>query len=421
MDNLFETAEAEAARQLFYFLADRDDVTEAVRSGAWQAADLGVAPRLTLTGAIAAADRRKAVATTTRDESPFKVYNLQRQFIAFLEDAACARRRVPGGRGEVVFYNLGKFSQAISDFESIHFHSNPVEKYATFAGFLEHHADNAYPEGWQDNAFVSPDAVRIMTVHQAKGLQWPVVFIPQLVKNRFPSASRRWADRWHLIPDAAFDNAARYEGGLEDERRLFYVAATRAQKFLHLTWAPIAGNKQRTDAVGLLRRGARVEVREAPRTRLHRPRTARRRRRRPSVANVSLLVLGPEVLLRVSVPVQAAHPLRVQRAAGRGAWASENRCTTRWPRCTPAHRAARIARRRRTALVERTCTRPYAYPALREKLEQPREDAIEGYIRQQGTDSRTSSSPRRRSRSRSATACRWPAASTSCGASTPAR
>ena len=46
------------------------------------------------------------------------------------------------GRGEVVFYNLGKFSQAISDFESIHFHSSPVEKYKSFAGFLRHHAEH---------------------------------------------------------------------------------------------------------------------------------------------------------------------------------------------------------------------------------------------------------------------------------------
>ena len=41
---------------------------------------------------------------------------------------------MPGGRGEVVFYNLGKFSQVISDFESIHFHSNPVEKYTSLRG-----------------------------------------------------------------------------------------------------------------------------------------------------------------------------------------------------------------------------------------------------------------------------------------------
>ena len=59
---------------------------------------------------------------------------------------------MPDGRGEVVFYNLGKFSQAISDFESIHFHSKPVEKYESFATSSSTSAEHAYPEGWQDSA-----------------------------------------------------------------------------------------------------------------------------------------------------------------------------------------------------------------------------------------------------------------------------
>jgi DNA helicase-2/ATP-dependent DNA helicase PcrA len=184
MDDLFQTDEAEAARQLFYFLAD--EIDEPTLRAAWQRAALGIIPD-GLNRAVAEAVRARTEMKRA-DVGQFKVYNLQRQFVAFLENAGLREERVPGGRGEVVFYNLGKFSQAISDFESIHFHSNPVEKYASFAGFLRHHAESAYPEGWQDNAFVSPDAVRIMTVHQSKGLQWPVVFIPQLVRNRFPPA-----------------------------------------------------------------------------------------------------------------------------------------------------------------------------------------------------------------------------------------
>ena len=239
MDNLFQTDEAEAARQLFYFLAD--EINEATLRAAWRSADLGIVPdaldRAVTTAVSAREDMKKA------EVGQFKIYNLQRQFIAFLKDAGLREERVPGGRGEVVFYNLGKFSQAISDFESIHFHSKPVEKYASFAGFLRYHAESVYPEGWQDNAFVSPDAVRIMTVHQSKGLQWPIVFIPQLVRNRFPSRVVGGRTAWHLIPDVAFDNAARYKGGFDDERRLFYVAVTRAQKFLHMSWAPQEGNQ----------------------------------------------------------------------------------------------------------------------------------------------------------------------------------
>ena len=49
--------------------------------------------------------------------------NLQRAYLDFLEALALREERIPCGRGEVVYYNLGKFSQVISDFEEIHFTS----------------------------------------------------------------------------------------------------------------------------------------------------------------------------------------------------------------------------------------------------------------------------------------------------------
>jgi DNA helicase-2/ATP-dependent DNA helicase PcrA len=144
-----------------------------------------------------------------------------------------------------VFYNLGKFSQLITDFETIHYHSKPVEKYASFADFLQYRAEDAYPEGWQDNQYANPDAVRIMTVHQAKGMQWPVVFVPALLRNRFPAAGVGGRNVWHVLPRNGIKGQPRFEGTIEDERRLFYVAMTRSQKFLYLTWAPIAGKNNR--------------------------------------------------------------------------------------------------------------------------------------------------------------------------------
>jgi hypothetical protein len=71
---------------------------------------------------------------------------LQRQFLTFLEDMELREETVPNGRGEVVFYNLGKFSQLISDFETIHYHSKPDAKYEAFCGFLQYRAESAYPE-----------------------------------------------------------------------------------------------------------------------------------------------------------------------------------------------------------------------------------------------------------------------------------
>jgi DNA helicase-2/ATP-dependent DNA helicase PcrA len=242
MTNLFGAAEAEAARQLFYFMADRPAADTDVVERAWLDAHLGV-DLTDLKQAIANAAKAKA-SLSESDQKRWGLYSIQRLFLTFLEDAGVREERIPDGHGEVVFYNLGKFSQLISDFETIHYHSKPSEKYRSFADFLLYRAEDAYPEGWQDNQYANPDAMRIMTIHQAKGMEWPVVFAPALLKNRFPAKKPGGRTVWHLLPRAGIKGQPRFEGTLEDERRLFYVAMTRSQKFLHLTWAPIPGNKQ---------------------------------------------------------------------------------------------------------------------------------------------------------------------------------
>jgi DNA helicase-2/ATP-dependent DNA helicase PcrA len=241
MTNLFATREAEAARQLFYFIGDHPRVDEAAVEHAWNTAHLGLDSDALHAAIEAAAAARTAL--TDPDQKRWGQYSIQRVFLNFLEQAGVREERVPDGRGEVVFYNLGKFSQLISDFETIHYHSEPAAKYAAFADFLQHRAQDAYPEGWQDNQYANPDAVRIMTVHQAKGMQWPVVFVPALLKNRFPAKKPGGRNVWHLLPRDGIRDQARFEGTLEDERRLFYVAMTRSQKFLHLTWAPLPRNQ----------------------------------------------------------------------------------------------------------------------------------------------------------------------------------
>ncbi len=76
-------------------------------------------------------------------------------------------------------------------------------------------------EGVED---VTLDAVDVTTVHQAKGLEWPVVFVPCVSQIRFPSSNTGKARNWH-VPQGYF-NRIRYEGTVNDERRLFYVAMT---------------------------------------------------------------------------------------------------------------------------------------------------------------------------------------------------
>ena len=72
-----------------------------------------------------------------------------------------------------------------------------------------------------------------------------MVFVPALLRNRFPAVKIGGRNVRHLIPRDGVQDQARFEGTIEDERRLFYVAMTRSQKFLHLTWAPIAGMNNR--------------------------------------------------------------------------------------------------------------------------------------------------------------------------------
>ncbi|WP_420636645.1 ATP-dependent helicase [Candidatus Palauibacter sp.] len=240
MTNLFGTAEAEAARQLFYFIGD-NGVDAAGVEQAWISADLGFEAEALSTAVEGAATAKAAL--TDPDQKRWGQYSIQRVFLNFLEQAGLREEVVPNGRGEVVFYNLGKFSQVISDFEAIHYQSKPSEKYGSFASFLQYRAEDAYAEGWQDNQYANPDAVRIMTIHQAKGMQWPVVLVPALLRNRFPAKKPGGRTAWHLIPREGIKGQARYEGTIEDERRLFYVAMTRSQKFLHLTWAPVSSNQ----------------------------------------------------------------------------------------------------------------------------------------------------------------------------------
>jgi ATP-dependent DNA helicase UvrD/PcrA len=242
LTNLFDAAEVQAAVRLFdYIVGDADEA--AVRAS-WVAADLGLSD----TGLMRGLEVLKR-ARSWKPGERWSAYNIQRAYLNFLEATELREERIPptstgASRGEVVYYNLGKFSQVISDFESIYFQSEPSEKYKTFVWWLRNEAPDYYEEGGDDVGFAQPDAVQVMTIHQAKGMEWPAVFVPALQRNRFPStAGGRGRSKWHIMPMAAVPDAARYDGSVEDERRLFYVALTRSKKFLICSYAPTPDNQ----------------------------------------------------------------------------------------------------------------------------------------------------------------------------------
>jgi DNA helicase-2/ATP-dependent DNA helicase PcrA len=376
MNNLFSTPEAEAARQIFYFIRSRSDATGLAR--AWQTADLGIS-RKALAKAVEGA-RKTRESLEEADEKRWGFYSLQRQFLFFLADLELREEQVPDGRGEVVFYNLGKFSQLISDFETIHYHSNPVNKYESFCGFLEHRAESAYPEGWQDNQYGNLDAVRIMTIHQAKGMQWPAVFIPALVKNRFPCRKPGGRSVWHILPRESVVGQERYEGSIEDERRLFYVAMTRAQKFLHLTWAPVPGNKQAQRVSEFWE-----DVLPSKWVKRRPPDYSKRRRLPPapraSVANVALsfsdLKYFFECPYQFKLRILYGFNAPIHEALGYGKSLHDVLADVH----ARAIRGEVPRKGEVPGLVETHLHTPYAYPALRDKLEESARRIVSDYLR----------------------------------------
>lgn len=153
--------------------------------------------------------------------------SIQKLFHLIVKYMGATERNFP----ETVLYNLGRFSQVISDFETIYGANVRFKQIKYFFGYVKGHAELNYDEGGSDDP-TKINAVKIMTIHSAKGLQFPIVFVSDLIKGRFPSEGYH-GDPWY-IPRDLF-NADRYGGNEEDERRLFYVAITRSEKFLFLT------------------------------------------------------------------------------------------------------------------------------------------------------------------------------------------
>jgi len=106
-------------------------------------------------------------------------------------------------------YELANFATRFDDLK-------PEEGVATFL-------ENTALQSDQDELKEENKAVRLMTVHAAKGLEFDVVFVSGLEDGLFPHAK---INEGRVTPEEA-----------EEERRLFYVALTRARKKLYLTYA----------------------------------------------------------------------------------------------------------------------------------------------------------------------------------------
>ncbi|HYM66490.1 MAG TPA: ATP-dependent DNA helicase, partial [Patescibacteria group bacterium] len=126
--------------------------------------------------------------------------------------------------------NVSRFAEAIAEFCEV----SPDHSLAAYMSHLE-----LVLLSGEDEEQSAPDldrgGIQVMTIHQAKGLEFDAVFVPSLVEGRLPQSAR--SPRFELPPSVLEPLVRGREDVIAEERRLLYVAMTRAKDRLYLTRA----------------------------------------------------------------------------------------------------------------------------------------------------------------------------------------
>jgi len=142
---------------------------------------------------------------------------------------------------ELVFNNLNQYLVTLRDFEA-------VAEDRTAVGYVAHlkglKLASEVVEASDVDVFASE--VQVMTVHRAKGLEFEQVYLPDLTKDTFPSRNMPTELE---IPDGLLQRQFKDDdSNLNEERRLMYVAMTRAKSGLTMTWSAVHRGLKRPKA-----------------------------------------------------------------------------------------------------------------------------------------------------------------------------
>lgn len=127
-------------------------------------------------------------------------------------------------------FQLKQFFEIMAEFEASV--ANP--HVANFVEYLDSLIE-AGEEGPMHHSEDSASGVQVMSVHGSKGLEFKYVFVVNMVEERFPT--RRRGEGLEIPAELIHEQAATGDAHYQEERRLFYVAATRARDGLFLTSA----------------------------------------------------------------------------------------------------------------------------------------------------------------------------------------
>ena len=133
--------------------------------------------------------------------------------------------------------NIAQFFEKVREFKEV----AEVDRVSEFVKYL-----NILKEAGDDPESARPDfdvdAVNVLTVHKAKGLEFSVVFLVSLVADKFPVRTRKHPIE--LPKELIKEEVPAGDFHLMEERRLFYVGMTRAKRELYLTSAVDYGGKR---------------------------------------------------------------------------------------------------------------------------------------------------------------------------------
>lgn len=184
-------------------------------------------------GLLQGLDAQPVVATV-----PAKARADWRQFVDTVRElepikqkpAEMIRAVIEAGYGDYLKTSFPNYTQRLEDLNQLALFAQKYENAELFLSELalmtNLEAEEAGPVQVED------ELVRLSTIHQAKGLEWQAVFVIWLADGMFPNA-----------------RALNSEDGEEEERRLFYVAITRAKDELYLVWPQMRFNSGYQDVM----------------------------------------------------------------------------------------------------------------------------------------------------------------------------
>ena len=161
----------------------------------------------------------------------------QQIFHWLLEEAGIGDWEYPGGEHllETIKFHVGQLSTLIKSIETSGWTPPSGFKWQVLAlinwGSLRAKIDDS-------PLLTSPNAVNITTIHASKGLQYPAVFVSDCKSRRFPSQRAKTLVKVPFSGDALNHidlDHIRDNDNYDDERRLMYVALTRAERYLFIT------------------------------------------------------------------------------------------------------------------------------------------------------------------------------------------